>query len=333
MSTLAVRTNNETPRASDNLLTKYANFNDVYDWNIISGGANAVVENNEERKYIGKRSCLMTFTDNGIVKFNNQNAMGFTCAQDGKYIPSFRLFKNEFDSVADIVFKIEILKNNVVLPQNTLEVDAFNSNGFVDDSWNCYFQSIELQEDDVIDFNFYAQSDTIGSKLFFDGFKVELDDRNLGFPSYYTEVPEPTTIWQSRTDTTNTQSLTANTNNLFAFAGTLDKNTDEPLITALGLVSPTKLKNTITIDYSFNVITPSGTDRFIDVFFIVNSVEYRAITIPLLKGSGNNQHISGSWTLPVGLDFMNNAGAIYLNPNSACTINTRYISVVEQINY
>ena len=332
MSTFAIRTNTETPRASDNLLTPYANFNDLYSWNIVSGGANAVVENNQERKYIGKSSCLMTFTDVGEVKFNNLNGLGFTCADSGKYIFSFRLFKHDFDSVADIIFKIEILVNGIVLSTNTLEVDAFNSNGFVDDEWNCYFQSIELQEDDVIDFNFYAQSDTIGSKLFFDGFKVELDDRVLGFPSYYTEVPEPTTIWQSRTDVTNTQSLTASTNNLLAFTGTLDKNTDEPLLTATGIVSPTKLNNTITIDYSFNVITPSGTERYIDVLFIVNSVEYRAQTIPLLKGSGNNQHISGSWTLPIGLDFMNNAGRIYLNPNSNCDINTRYISVVEHIN-
>jgi hypothetical protein len=333
MSTLAVRTDIETPRASDNLLTPYANFNDTYVWNILSGGGNAIVENNSERKYLGKSSCLITFTDNGVVKFNNQKGLGFTCAESGKYIFALGLFKHDFDADAGIVFKVEILKNNVVLPQNTLEVDVFTTSGFVDDSWNCYFQSIELQEDDVIDFNFYAQSDTIGAKLFFDRFKVELDDRNLGFPSYYTEVPEPTTIWQSRTDTTNSQSLTANTNNLFAFAGTLDKNTDEPLISALGIVTPTKLKDTITIDYSFNVITPSGTDRFIDVLFIVNGVEYRATTIPLLKGAGNNQHVSGSWTLPVGLDFMNNAGAIYLNPNSAITINTRYISVVEQINY
>ena len=332
MSTFAIRTNTETPRASDNLLTPYANFNDLYSWNIVSGGANAVVENNQERKYTGKSSCLMTFTDTGIVKFNNQNGIGFTCADSGKYIFSYRLFKHDFDSVADIIFKIEILVNGIVLSPNTLEVVAFNSNGFVDDSWNCYSQSIELQEDDVIDFNFYAQSDTIGSKLFFDGFKVELDDRVLGFPSYYTEVPEPTTIWQSRTDVTNSQSLTASTNNLLAFTGILDKNTDEPLLTTTGIVSPTKLNNTITIDYSFNVVTPSGADRFIDVLFIVNSVEYRAQTIPLLKGAGNNQHVSGSWTLPIGLDFMNNGGRIYLNPNSNCTINTRYISVVEHIN-
>jgi hypothetical protein len=332
MSTLAVRTEIEIPRASDNLLSQYANFNDLYTWNIVSGGANAVVENNSERKYIGNRSCLMTFTDTGIVKFNNQNGLGFTCAESGKYIFSFRLFKHDFDATAGIVFKIETLVNGVVLSPYTLEVDAFTTSGFVDDTWNCYFQSIELQEDDVIDFNFYAQSDTIGAKLFFDGFKVELDDRNLGFPSYYTEVTEPTTIFQSRTDVVNSQSLTANTNNLLAFTGVLDKNTNEPLLTSTGIVTPTKLKNTITIDYSFNVITPSGSDRFIDVFFIVNSVEYRGVTIPFLKGSGNNQHVSGSWTLPIGLDFMNNGGRIYLNPNSNCSINTRYISVVEHIN-
>lgn len=332
MSTLAIRTNIETPRASDNLLTPYANFNEIYDWNIVSGGSNAVVGNNPERKYIGKSSCLMTFTDVGIVKFNNQNGIGFTCADSGKYIFSYRLFKHDFDATAYIIFKIEILVNGIVFAQNTLEVDAFSTSGFVDDTWNCYFQSIELQEDDVIDFNFYAQSDTIGAKLFFDGFKVELDDRVLGFPSYYTEVPEPTTIWQSRTDVTNTQALTANTNNLLSFTGTLDKNTDEPLLSALGVVTPTKINNTITIDYSFTLVTPSGTDRYIDVLFIVNSVEYRATTIPLLKGTGNNQHISGSWTLPIGLDFFNNGGRIYLNPNSNCDINTRYISVVEHIN-
>lgn len=332
MSTLAVRTEIEIPRASDNLLTSYANFNDVYDWNIISGGVNAVVGNNQERKYTGKSSCLITFTDTGVVKFNNQNGIGFTCADDGKYIFSFRLFKHDYDATAGIVFKIEVLVNGIVLAPNTLEVDAFTTSGFVDDSWNCYFQSIELQEDDVIDFNFYAQSDTIGAKLFFDGFEAQLDDRNLGFPSFYTEVPEPTTIWQSRTDVVNTQSLIANTNNLLSFTGTLDKNTDEPLLTATGIVSPTKLNNTITIDYSFNLITPSGTNQYIDVLFIVNAVEYRAQTIALLKGSGNNQHVSGSWTLPIGLDFINNGGRIYLKPNSNCDINTRYISVVEHIN-
>jgi hypothetical protein len=65
---------------------------------------------------------------------------------------------------------------------------------------------------------------------------------------------------------------------------------------------------------------------------VVDGVTYRANTHLLIRGSGNPDPISGSFTLPVATAFFENGAEIFLNPNATCDIENRYISVVEHIN-
>ena len=74
------------------------------------------------------------------------------------------------------------------------------------------------------------------------------------------------------------------------------------MLSTTGEITPRKLYRTITVDYAFDVVVPSGTN-YIDVLLTVNGVVYRANSIPFLKNTGATQHISGSWSVPVGDGF------------------------------
>lgn len=186
-----VPTTQEIAKASNNILPYKATFNDVHDWNYDS---NSVVTNSILKPYLGERSCLITCVSTSLSSFNygsDDLKAIVTPYGAGSYILSCRLFKN--DPTADVIFTIKMSINGVVTANTTFTADLFNSNGFIDNVWNTYFQNITLADNDEVDFSFEVQSDTIGTKLFFDGFKLELDDRNLGLPSTYTEAFEVVT--------------------------------------------------------------------------------------------------------------------------------------------
>ena len=135
------------------------------------------------------------------------------------------------------------------------------------------------------------------------------------------------TGWQSRVDTTNTQSLTGATNNLISFAGTLEQNGGLTLMNGNSKITPIALGDAIHVDFSFTVVTPGGADHYVNVLFIVNGIVYRSQTTILAKGSGVDDGISVSFFFPIGTDFLTNGGEFYINPDVAVTIKNRYISV------
>lgn len=136
------------------------------------------------------------------------------------------------------------------------------------------------------------------------------------------------TGWQSRVDTTNTQSLTEATNNLISFSGTLESNGGLTLMDSNSKITPIATGDAIHVDFSFTAVTPSGADHYLNVLFIVNSVIYRSETFSLLKGSGNDDAISVSYFLPVTSTFLTNGGEFYINPDVAVTIKNRYVSAL-----
>jgi hypothetical protein len=151
---------------------------------------------------------------------------------------------------------------------------------------------------------------------------------NNNFDFNYRKGGNPT-LWADRTDLVNTQNLTALTDNVvqittategngFDFASLFDTNAK---------VTPINVNDVVSVDFSCEIETPSGTDRFIDVKGLVDGVAYRQVTHKLLKGAGNIDQLSISWILPVKEAFKLNGLQIALNPNSACTISNRYISV------
>jgi len=133
------------------------------------------------------------------------------------------------------------------------------------------------------------------------------------------------TGWESKFEAT-TQSLTAS-NNLITITGTSESNGGLNLLNANGKVTPINLNDVLSIDFGCTVVTPTGSDNYIHLTFVVNNVVYRAITIPLLKGSNNDDEVSLSANMPVGSDFLSNGMEVYIEANVALDINNKYISV------
>ena len=321
-----------------NVLSKTCNFDTPIVWNTVSGGDNSTIDTSPLYPYSGKNSVVISFTDTGTHVFNiGSTAMDCTILRDGNYKLSWALLSEVPSAV--INFKVNVYRTpfglSTVLFQTFECIVSDTSFGYVNEQWNRFFQDLYgLDEDDVLSFEFEVSSDTWGSgeRLFFDAFMMEQNDRSQIYPSIYTPVFIKPMLWQSRVDTTNTQSLTLATENLYGFTGTSESNDAVTLITTAGLIQPTAINNVVTIDYSFVLTTPAGSDKYLYVSLVVDGVTYRADTHLLIRGSGNPDPISGSFTLPVGTAFFENGAEIFLNPNATCDIENRYISVVEHIN-
>lgn len=188
-NTTGVKSLYQIATASNNVLTDFANFNDAFVWNKVSGGANANILNNTIKSYYGSGCCNINFLGTGEVKFNaGSSIMETVIKKTGTYKISYYFDKP--NASTDITFKVEVIVNGNAFDFNRIEQNLYSTSGFQDGKWNCYVQNIQLEENDIVDFNFYAQSDTIGAALFFDGLKLECDDRNLNnAPSIYTEAP------------------------------------------------------------------------------------------------------------------------------------------------
>jgi|SRR6056297_1203314 len=123
-----------------------------------------------------------------------------------------------------------------------------------------------------------------------------------------------------------TQSLTAS-DNLITIVGTSESNGGLTLLDTNGKVTPIQENDVLSVDFGCTIVTPVGSDNYVHLKFVVNTMIYRAITIPLLKGSGNDDIISLSANLPVGADFNTNGMEVYIEPNIALDISDKYISV------
>lgn len=183
------KTQFQTAQASDNVLTSFSNFQGVWTYNKLTNPASATIVNNNFTEYYFGQGCMkISFTGTNEVKFNSGGSeLEQTIRRTGNYIMQLQV---KTSTITDNVrFVVEMLVNGVAYPDSTFQVICNASSQFEVDKWNCYFNNIALNDGDLIDFNFYTQSDTTGIQLYIDGFKLELDDRNLMFPSIYTEAP------------------------------------------------------------------------------------------------------------------------------------------------
>lgn len=135
--------------------------------------------------------------------------------------------------------------------------------------------------------------------------------------------------FESRSDTTTQPTQTATTDNPFLVTTNPESNGGISLIDGSGNITPRAIGDVLSIDVAFTTIVPAGTNLFSIVKLIVNGVVYRAQTHNLVKGIGLDDYFSVSWTVPVGADFYNNGGTIYINPISTLLIKDRYIQVTQ----
>ena len=146
-------------------------------------------------------------------------------------------------------------------------------------------------------------------------------------PSFYSLPISTATGWQSKTDTINTQNLTANTDNLITFTGTNDFNVLNNLINSVGKITPISLNDALNVDFVFSFPSPSGSGHFLNVKLKVNGVVYRAQSYSILAPTGETNYVSVSFSLAVMQAFKEFGGELFVNPNHAITISNRYLQV------
>ena len=295
---------------------------------ITSGMANGAVNYNTNFHFDEGSSIKMDITSSVLNKFINFNLSDYsvTAPKTANYIFSYRLKKvNPTDSID---FAVEIFVNGILSTETTYDNNLAVNGDWTNLHWNTFAQSISLNAGDVLTFRFIMNTDLLITSLYLDGLKLELDDRFLGIPSIYSKPKaKQITGYQSRVDTINTQNLTALTENLIYFSGTLEENGGLTLMNANAKITPISLNDIISVDFAFTSINPAGTDQYINCNFVVDGVVYRSQTFPLVKGAGFEDNCSVSFVFPVTATFLTNGGEFYLYPSSATTIKNRYVSV------
>lgn len=275
-------------------------------------------------------SKVMTIT-NYVSTFDLGSALTTTLDKDGFYLFSFRVLDNtSYFTTFPIDIRLKVYINSVL---SYTFSNIFENGTSENEQWYGFAQNIALAGGDIVDFAFEIDAPYPGTPnptldMYIGGFKLELDDRFLGIPSVYSKPKsEQITGYQSRVDTINTQILTALTENLIYFSGTLEENGGLTLMNANAKVTPISLNDIISVDFAFTSINPVGTDQYINCNFVVDGVVYRSQTFPLVKGAGFEDNCSVSFVFPVTATFLTNGGEFYLYPSSATTIKNRYLAV------
>lgn len=188
----AVKTYQESPKYSENLLNKFSNFNNAFTWYTENtGGLGALtVINSPLLKYKGERGMLFSMNDDceALVSAGD-DSMQITVNKSGNYILSGRLFSELDYNTQGIGFSFYVYVNGLISQQFDVNVGVgVGDTQFVFNKHNTYFQQLPLNDGDVIDFVFKVSNNSGAFfKFGLDGLKLEFDDRNLNMPSRYTE--------------------------------------------------------------------------------------------------------------------------------------------------
>lgn len=271
-------------------------------------------------------SYKMYEVQNVITGLNTQfsfgDALGYTVVREGNHTFSFFISKGNIN--ADTDYNVDV---SLKLYINSVLNETYTKNiPLVSDGVDFRFaQSFNLNEGDEINFAFEVNKASVGTpnpniELYFTCFQLNYGnvcDYNIPFEQY--------TAWQSKVDIVNTQNLTANTDNLIAFTGTDASNGGITLINNLGKITPSRINDSLSIDFVFYFPTPVGTNDYLSVKFIVNGVIYRAQSFNILAPTGEINYVTVSFNLPVEIDFFENGGQFYVNPSVNITISNRYI--------
>jgi hypothetical protein len=308
-----------------NILPYSSTFDNAVSINKVSGSVSSAATYTSKFAYDGVKSIFaFNQSTSTPLNFNLNSALEKTLNNTGNYIVSLRLL-HENNTVYTDKITIKITVNGVA---SFYIMDCQFNSDMVKNKWYTFAQSFNFDTGDIVNFSFeQVCANALSTGTFIDGFKMELSDRFNGLPTIYTRPIDDLTGWQSRVDTTNTQSLTANTDNTIAFSGTLESNGTLVLLNSNSKITPLKVGDFINVDFAFTAVTPSGTSNYLTTKFIVNGIAYRSESHTFLKGTGVDDSISVSYGFPVTADFLANGGTFVINPNVVVTIKNRYISV------
>ena len=233
----------------------------------------------------------------------------------GNYFISFAI-----KSVIAFDFEVNVVVNGGLPIVLSAEVDAL-------DYWQNLTQSLPLTRGDEVNISFKVLHDAGGTSNSFnfllDSLRLEENNAGLGVPSLI--IPNQNkTGWQSRVDVVNTVALPIG-ENVLAITGAVESNGNVNLLDANSKIVPENLGDVIQVDFSCTFVTPAGSDKYVEIKLVVDGVVYRGNTHLLLKGDGNDDYFSLSYSLPVGDAFINNGVSIVISPSAEMSYKNRYI--------
>lgn len=262
-------------------------------------------------------SILKTSHNSTNYGFNFGTKLAFIPTLSGRYAFQFSVY-NQF--LEDISFDLILYTRGTPTTYNFTITQALK--------WQTFFKDFIITDGIDYDFSFVIRQGTVTSgTLLIGGFKLQNAYNDI-FDFNYQRGGNPTT-WVQRFDGTNTPTLTASTNNIQQVQLNEEGNGYNflSLLNTNGKVTPINVGDVLNVNFSYTVETPSGTDRFIETIALVNSVLYCAETHILLKGSGNDDFVTVSWSIPITQTIKTNGIEIALKPNANCVVKNRRITV------
>lgn len=175
---------------SENILPITALISDTTDLTFTGDGSVSV---SEDYQFSDNKSLKLEMPLSGIdIKesfFNLGSDLQKQVKYDGNYIFSLRFLNETAPSSGVLVnIKVNVFVNALLV--HTFEIEA-DQNSYQDFKFYTLCQSFNLSVDDIVNFTFEVHSEAVAPpptlKLYFSGFKLELDDRFLGVPSIYSK--------------------------------------------------------------------------------------------------------------------------------------------------
>lgn len=177
---------------SKNLLPINSSYNGTNTW-LITGGSAA--ENSSEIVYSGQKSLKITAPHSFNTIICSTATDIYSAFKTGKYVFGFRVYENSITTLANnFAVKVNFFKNNVFYKSekyNTYEQNFLGQLDYKQNTWNTFSTILDMQINDILTWSFELDNEITQPKtsyFYFDGLKLEYDDRKLnGQPTYYTE--------------------------------------------------------------------------------------------------------------------------------------------------
>lgn len=236
-------------------------------------------------------SNLQTVTDSGATTTNNITIQG---GEDDGVVT---LFKN--DETANV--SVEWAENKVALSAKD------NAVNFGDTNLKSLSGGISTQPNQ----NYVLPDKATGSYTL-----ATTSDLESGFETAFLNT---------------TQSITASTDTVITLSGaTQTENGNVNLLDLTNnIITPEEVNDVLAIDLALPFTTPTGTNNYVSLALRVKTTGtiYRAVNHLMVKGSGNQDYLTASFTVPINSDAQTNGLEFIVNSNVNFTIDSKFLSV------
>jgi hypothetical protein len=317
---------------ADNIVNPYMTFNNAITYDFTSGVGNATVTNSDEKTLVGSKAMKIRALTTSSCNFNANDSFDFIIQSDGVHNIQFRAWKSDPDAIVNMVVNVFI--DGALTADRTINVLMDSDNGFVDDSWNLFYQSFTALNGDNASISFYFQSDTVDCIVYLDAFKVEANNQNQLAPSLYTDPQFLINKWSRIYDFDNTQLLFEDTAiNFSLFEGTFESNCgSEILVEGVGF-KPTRLNSFFTVNANFLAKVPTGTTPHIEAELNINGTTYYGDCKFLQKAVDGLEYVNFSFQIPCNAEFLQFDGALELiAKGNDIEISRRVLTISETVN-